>query len=171
MKAARKLSAPVGEEAAVSCAWHTGTRRCGILVSAGTRCQWHQHWMRLVDAGVVGRDQSAEFCEWWEQFQPWGVYAMNPGPWWADVALLWTCLIGLGVMPVLTAEISGELYLRRAQVRRYLHGLPWPGDPWPRHTELSLPPWQADAWQAKVDALKTTTAPTPVTEKGGCHAA
>ena len=41
----------IGAATAPLCAWRTGDRRCLIPLSSGVRCQWHTHWMRLVDVG------------------------------------------------------------------------------------------------------------------------
>lgn len=124
---------------------------CAIPVFADSRCQWHRHWLRLVDRGSLGQSQSDAFAEWWEQFQPYGCYADHPGAWWADMHVLWACLTGLGEMPVLTAVLSRELYLRRAEVRHFKLGLPWK-EPWPRVSGYPLPPWEPARWQATVNA-------------------
>lgn len=102
---------------------------------------WHAHWLRLVDAGSLGRPQAEVFAEWWEQFQPYGIYGDNPGPWWAAVEVLWPAMIGLGEPPVLTSALVNELLLRRAEVRHQRQGQPWERDPWPRVTGLPLPAW------------------------------
>jgi phospholipase/lecithinase/hemolysin len=81
--------------------------------------------VRLVDAGNLGRQQYDEFAEWWEQFQPYGRYGDNPGPWWAAIETLWPAMTGCGDAPVLTAEISLELQARRAEVRHFKSGIPW----------------------------------------------
>lgn len=134
-----------------ACAWRTGARRCRIPLSGGHRCQWHQHWMRLVDVGALGDGQEAAFRVWWEQFQPTGIYAENPGPWWADVELVWQCLTGHVDPPKLTDVLARELYIRRAEVRRYLSGLPMGETPWDRVSGWPLPAWIEDKWKAKVD--------------------
>lgn len=132
------------------CAWRTGDRPC-LIRPAGRYCQWHQTWLRLVDVGALGDGQEAQFVAWWAQFQPTGIYAGNPGPWWADVALLWASLIGLSEPPKLTDVLARELYIRRAEVRRYLSGLPMGETPWARVHGLPLPVWITEEWQAKVD--------------------
>lgn len=158
-----RTAAAMSAAAKTSCSWRTGTRLCALMPTRSGRCQWHGYWARVVDAGLVGRDQCAEFGEWWEQFQPWGVYAENPGPWWAEVNLLWACLVGLGEMPVLTNELTRELYLRRTEVRRYRQGMAWEHEPWPRVTGAPLPPWTSEQWQAKIEECKVRTV-------GGDHA-
>lgn len=136
----------------ITCAWRTGAARCQIRVRAdGLRCQWHTHWVRLVDAGHLDQQQYEAFVEWWEQFQPYGHYGDNPGPWWAAIEVLWPVLTGCGEPPVLTSEISRELQLRRAEVRHYRDGLSW-SDPWPRVMSLLLPRWEAEEWQGKINA-------------------
>lgn len=148
----RKAAAPdESEVVVVACAWMTGDRRCLIRPSGGMRCQWHQHWMRMVDAGSIGEGQEAAFRVWWEQFQPTGIYAENPGPWWADVEVLWQSLIGQAEAPKLTSELARELYIRRAEVRRFLSGLPMGETPWDRVQGLPLPVWCDDEWKDKVD--------------------
>jgi hypothetical protein len=135
-----------------TCAWHTGASRCALHVFAEQRCQWHRQWVRLVDAGNLGRQQYAEFAEWWEQFQPYGRYGDNPGQWWAALDVLWPAMTGCDVAPVLTLDISRELQARRAEVRRFKAGLDWQ-DPWPRLHGAPLPEWNREQWQAKVVAL------------------
>ena len=142
----------------VACAWRTGDRRCQIPLSGGHRCQWHQHWMRLVDVGALGEGQEVAFQVWWEQFQPTGIYSENPGPWWADAALLWDCLTGLADPPKLTDVLARELYVRRAEVRRHLSGLPMGETPWDRVFGLPLPAWNKVEWQALVNAQRTEVA-------------
>lgn len=132
------------------CAWRTGDRRC-LIRPAGKHCQWHQTWMRRVDVGALGDGQEAAFLAWWEQFQPTGLYADNPGPWWADAGLLWSCLTGHTDAPKLTDLLARELYIRRAEVRRYLSGLPMGETPWERVSRLPLPPWHQTDWQTKID--------------------
>lgn len=136
---------------AAPCAWRTGDRHC-LIRPAGKYCQWHQTWMRLVDVGSLGDGQAAAFQAWWEQFQPTGLYAENPGPWWADLSMLWASLIGLEEPPKLTDVLARELYIRRAEVRRYLSGLPMGETPWPRVHGLPLPTWSMEEWKAKVDS-------------------
>lgn len=132
------------------CAWRTGDRPC-LIRPAGKYCQWHQTWLRLVDVGALGDGQEAQFVAWWEQFQPTGIYAENPGPWWADAGLLWQAITGQAEAPKLTDVLGRELYIRRAEVRRYLSGLPMGETPWPRVHGLPLPAWITEEWQARVD--------------------
>lgn len=141
------------------CAWRTGDRRC-LIRPAGKHCQWHQHWLRRVDVGALGDGQAAAFVEWWAQFQPTGIYAENPGPWWADAGLLWQSLTGHVEAPKLTDVIARELYIRRAEVRRYLSGLPMGETPWDRVSGLPLPVWIAEEWQATVDAQREIAGPS-----------
>lgn len=138
------------------CAWRTGDRHC-LIRPVGKYCQWHQAWMRLVDVGALGDGQEAEFLAWWEQFQPTGIYAENPGPWWVDAGLLWQAIIGHAEAPRLTDVLARELYIRRAEVRRYLSGLPMGETPWERVAGLPLPEWIMQEWQAKVDAQRVRT--------------
>lgn len=133
------------------CAWRTGDRRCLVSPAGGRRCAWHTQWVRMVDAGAIGDGQEAAFLQWWEQFQPTGIYADNPGPWWADAGLLWQSLTGHVDTPKLTAELARELYVRRAEVRRYLSGLPMGETPWSRVDGLPLPYWDDDIWKRKAD--------------------
>jgi len=135
-----------------TCAWRTGAYACRMPVGSAHRCAWHQHWMRLVDAGNIGRQQFEEFAEWWEQFQPYGNYGENHGPWWAAIDVLWPALTGMDDPPLLTREIRNELMLRRVDVRHYLLGQPGPKAPWPRIEGQPLPAWRADEWQAKARA-------------------
>lgn len=135
-----------------TCGWRTGVNTCRMLRGTDKHCLWHRYWIRLVDAGVPGRPQRDEFVEWWEQFQPWGIYSDRPGQWWASIEALWPALMGVGEPPVLTQAIENELLLRRAQVRRYKQGQPWLSDPWPRRIGAPLPAWSAEQWQAKVVA-------------------
>jgi hypothetical protein len=139
------------EASAKVCQWRTGVLMCRLIPTAGKYCLWHQHWVRLVDVGNLGRQQREEFGEWWDQFQPYGLYAENPGQWWADVDVLWQCLTGHTEAPCLTDVLARELYIRRAEVRRYLSGLPMGETPWDRVSGLPLPAWIRDEWQAKVD--------------------
>lgn len=132
------------------CAWRTGDRLC-LIRPAGKYCQWHQHWMRLVDVGALGDGQEAQFVAWWEQFQPTGIYAENPGPWWVDAGMLWQAIIGQQEAPKLTDVLARELYIRRAEVRRYLSGLQMDDTPWARVYGLPLPSWITAEWHAKVD--------------------
>jgi hypothetical protein len=132
-----------------TCAWRTGAYACRLPAGSGHRCAWHAYWLRLVDAGNLGRQQYDEFGEWWEQFQPWGQYAENHGPWWAAIEALWPALTGLADPPVLTRELRNELLLRRADVRRYLTGQPSGQAPWPRLHGQPLPAWSAECWQAR----------------------
>ena len=131
------------------CGWRTGPKHCLIAVLSGSHCAWHQHWLRVVGAGNVGRQQFEEFCEWWEQFQPYGQYAENHGPWWAAVDVLWAALTGVAAVPAMTTVIANELLLRRAEVRRFRQRLPWTGDPWPRMSDMPLPAWRPEHWQPK----------------------
>jgi len=133
----------------VTCDWRTGAARCAMRVSSGLRCQWHAHWVRLVDAGNLGRQQKDEFAEWWEQFQPYGIYGDRPGQWWAALDVLWAAMTGCADAPVLTASLELELYTRRAEVGRYKQGLAWP-DHWQRLSGPPLPPWERSLWQPKV---------------------
>lgn len=151
----RKAEPVLSPPAPVTCAWRTGTHLCKLLPTSGRHCIWHSYWMRLVDAGNFERQQYEEFCEWWEQFQPYGTYGDNPGPWWAAIDVLWPALTGLGEAPVLTSGVQKELLLRRAEVRRYKHGLTWDRDPWPRMTGSPLPVWAAERWQKRIDDSKT----------------
>jgi len=149
----------VGEhEISASCGWRTGAHACKMLRSTAKHCLFHAHWIRLVDHGVFGRQQYDEFCEWWEQYQPYGPYGDQPGQWWASIAALWPALTGVGDPPVLTRAIENELYVRRAEVRRHLSGLPWLGDPWPRVQGEPLPAWTPDDWQAKASKQRTYAA-------------
>ena len=132
------------------CLWKTGDRRC-LVRPTGKYCQWHHTWLRLVDVGALGDGQEAEFVAWWQQFQPTGIYAENPGPWWADAALLWQAVTGHVQAPKLTDVLARELYIRRAEVRRYMSGLPMGETPWERLSGLPLPEWINEEWQAKVD--------------------
>ena len=144
---------------AAPCAWRTGDRHC-LIRPAGKYCQWHQTWLRLVDVGAFGDGQEAQFMAWWEQFQPTGIYAENPGPWWADVGLLWQAITGQAEAPKLTVSLARELYSRRVEVRRYLRGLPLGETPWERVHGLPLPAWITEEWQAKVDSeMKTRVLP------------
>lgn len=136
-----------------TCGWRTGDRRCQIRLTHGVRCQWHQRWVWLVDVGAIGEGQAAAFVAWWAQFQPTGIYADNPGPWWADADLLWYCLIGQGPQPVLTDVLARELYIRRCEVRRYRSGLPKGKAPWPRVSGLPLPEWIEEEWKGKMDMM------------------
>lgn len=144
---------------AAPCAWRTGDRSC-LIRPTGKYCQWHQAWLRLVDVGALGDGQEAAFVAWWEQFQPTGIYAENPGPWWADVGLLWQAITGQAEAPKLTVSLARELYSRRVEVRRYLRGLPLGETPWERVHGLPLPAWITEEWQAKVDSeMKTRVLP------------
>jgi len=144
-----ETSTPGSAQAVSGCTWRTGAHACRMPTAADRRCGWHRYWIRLVDGGNVGRQQYDEFCDWWEQFQPYGTYADNPGPWWAAIEALWPAMTGLGDPPVLTAALENELVLRRAEVRRFRVGVAWGRDPWPRVSGLPLPVWEAAAWQAK----------------------
>jgi hypothetical protein len=106
----------------------------------------------MVDAGNLGRQQYEEFAEWWEQFQPYGIYGDRPGPWWAALDVLWPAMTGCADAPVLTASLELELYTRRAEVGRYKQGLAW-DDPWQRLNGPPLPPWEPSLWQPKVLVL------------------
>ena len=132
---------------AITCAWRTGVHACKMIPTSGRYCAWHAYWMRLVDAGSIGRQQHDEFCEWWEQFQPYGIYSDTPGQWWAAVDVLWLVLTGLADKPVMTEVIAKELFLRRAEVRHYQQGLVWGLDPWPRLHDAPLPQWIDSSWQ------------------------
>ena len=145
----------IGAATAPLCAWRTGNRRCLIPLSSGVRCQWHTHWMRLVYVGELHEGQETAFRAWWAQFQPTGLYAENPGPWWADADLLWYCLTGQSDAPKLTDVLARELYIRRAEVRRYLSGLPMGETPWDRVHGLPLPTWITEEWQEKLNTAST----------------
>ena len=147
MRSTSVLSQPEKE----TCRWRTGDRRCRLQPTAVGRCAWHHHWARLVDSGAVGRGQEEEFREWWEQFQPWGVYGDRPGPWWADVEMLWSALCGFGDAPVLTVRHENELLLRRCEVFNYRQGrVAYSPHPWPRLNEAPLPQWNVDYWSKKI---------------------
>jgi hypothetical protein len=133
-----------------TCPWRTGVYQCKLLPTAGKYCQWHQYWLRLVDAGNLGRQQREEFMEWREQFQPYGIYAYNPGQWWADGEVVWAALTGVGEAPRMTEAIASELLLRRAEVRRYQQGQAWEHNPWARVDGSPLPEWSAEAWKRHV---------------------
>lgn len=145
------MSTPAPAESVRVCQWRTGVLFCQLIPTAGKYCLWHQHWVRLVDAGNLGRQQREEFGEWWEQFQPYGLYAENPGQWWAHVDVLWSCLCGYAQPTRLTDIQARELYIRRCEVRRYLSGLPMGVTPWERVYDLPLPAWIKQDWQAKVE--------------------
>lgn len=138
------------EASAKVCQWRTGVLMCRLIPTAGKYCLWHQHWVRLVDVGQLAKPQREAFGEWWEQFQPYGLYAENPGQWWADVDVLWQCLTGHTEAHRLTDVLARELYIRRAEVRRYLSGLPMGETPWERVSGLPLPPWHQRDWQARI---------------------
>lgn len=154
MKTTAKALLPAAPVSTPTCAWRTGAYVCRMMPTSARYCLFHRHWLTLIDARVFGRSQQDEFREWWEQFQPYGRYGDNPGLWWADMHVLWACLTGLGEPPLLTDALSRELYLRRAQVRRYRQGVAWERDPWPRMTGAPLPPWHAEQWQAKATAWR-----------------
>lgn len=153
MSATRVLPAAVAPEPE-RCAWRTGDRRCLVAPAGGRRCAWHTHWLRLVDVGALGDGQEAAFVAWWAQFQPTGIYAENPGPWWADAGLLWQSLTGQAEVPRLTDALARELYVRRAEVRRYRSGLPLGETPWPRVSGLPLPAWMPEEWRATVETVR-----------------
>lgn len=148
---------PVSEP--VRCVWRTGVQGCRMLPTSGRHCAWHGHWMRLVDVGNVGRQQYAEFCDWWELFQPYGIYGDHPGQWWADKHVLWQALMGEGQPPVLSESIANELLLRRAEVRRYRQGVAWGADPWARVDETPLPRWIEEEWKNKIHGSSLATNP------------
>lgn len=154
IRTVRKAEPVLSPPALVSCAFRYGSHLCKMRPTSGRHCVWHAYWLRLADAGNLGRQQYDEFIEWWEQFQPYGIYGDNPGQWWADHDLLWQAMIGVGDPPVLTPVLSKELQLRRAEVRHYKQGLPWVKDPWPRVSSLPLPAWEADVWQKKIDEAR-----------------
>lgn len=133
------------ETSGSTCTWRTGVNVCRMRRSSVKYCLFHQHWVRLVDHGVLGRQQDDELVEWLEQFQPYGPYGNQPGQWWASVDALWPALKGVADPPVLTDALSNELYLRRAQVSYARNGREWTGDPWPRLTGYPLPGWPIDA--------------------------
>lgn len=132
------------------CAWRTGTTHCRMRPS-GAYCSWHSYWLRLVEHGNLMRQQQEEFFEWWEQFQPYGIYADQPGPWWADKELLWAAIIGKQDPPAKTSEVERELILRRHEVRRYSQGLTIAIEPSERVAGLPLPSWQEDEWKKKIN--------------------
>lgn len=139
----------MGEGDAIkTCGWRTGVNTCRMLRGTDKHCLWHRYWIRLVDVCVPGRSQEDEFVEWWEQFQPYGIYGDRPGQWWGSIDALWPALTGAGDPPVLTQAMENELLLRRAQVRRYQLGVPWGSDPWPRISGEPLPVW--DEWMNKI---------------------
>lgn len=134
-----------------TCGWNTEGRPCALLSTSAGFCLWHRHWLRLIEHGAPGRNDHEEFAEWWEQFQPYGNYALNPGQWWSAIDVLWPALRGIGMSPILTHETEHELFLRRSEVHRYEHGLPaMTRAPWARLSGGPLPPWHAEDWQAKV---------------------
>lgn len=143
----RAATPPPSGSAPLSCVWRTGVYGCRMPVASERRCGWHRYWVRMADAGNIARAQYDEFCEWWEQFQPYGSYADNHGPWWAAVEALWPALTGVGDPPVMTSSIENELLLRRAEVRRFLAGQQGVVAPWPRVHGLPLPSWETDVWQ------------------------
>lgn len=132
-----------------TCRWRTGDRRCAIPTVP--HCSWHRYWLRVVEQGVIVQPQYEAFCEWWEQFQPYGTYANTPGIWWADQDVLWAALCGQGDVPYTTEDIYRELYLRRAEVRLYRAGKAFDRAPWARMSGPPLPEWSEQAWKAKVD--------------------
>lgn len=134
-----------------TCSWTIESRTCGMLATASGFCLWHRHWLRLIDDGAPGRTDHEEFADWWEQFQPYGAYGLNPGQWWAAIDVLWAALRGMGMSAILTKEIERELFLRQSEVHRYERGLSALKAPWPRVTGLPLPPWSEESWHAKVD--------------------
>lgn len=136
-----------------TCGWRTGVNACRMLRGTDKHCLWHRYWIRLLDVSVPGRSQQDEFVEWWEQFQPYGIYGDRPGQWWASIDALWPALTGVGDPPILTQAVENELLLRRAQVRRYRQGQPWTGDPWPRRSGEPLPQW--DEWKNKIDQVRS----------------
>lgn len=133
-----------------TCGWRTGVRICRMLSGTNKYCGFHAHWVRLVERGRLDRQQYDEFCVWWEQFQPWGIYGDRPGQWWASIAVLWAALTGLAEAPKLTAVINNELILRRWEVSRYVRGVAWDHDPWPRLTGEPMPKWERTEWEIKV---------------------
>lgn len=135
-----------------TCTWTSESRTCAMLASSSGLCIWHRDWLRLIEEGAPGRTDHEEFADWWEQFQPYGRYGSNPGPWWAAIEIIWAALRGFGMSPMLTKEIDRELSLRQSEVHRYEHGLAALNAPWPRVTGLPLPPWHTELWHAKVDA-------------------
>lgn len=151
MRTIRKAEPVLQPAPLLSCAFRYGAHLCKMRPTSGRHCVWHAYWLRLVDAGNIARQQYDEFCEWWEQFQPYGIYGDNPGQWWADRDVLWPAMTGLGEPPVMTSLIQRELILRRAEVRHYKQGLPSMKDPWPRIEGKPLPEWNAAQWQEKID--------------------
>ncbi len=154
MRIIRTTESVLTPPARVTCVWRTGAHTCKLLPTSGRHCAWHAHWMRLVNAGNIERQQYDEFCEWREQFQPYGRYGDNHGLWWAAIEVLWPAMIGLDEAPVLTPALESELLLRRAEVRRYRAGLAWDRDPWPRVSGMPLPVWQAEEWRKKIDVQR-----------------
>lgn len=136
------------------CAWRTGQQHCRMRPSS-RYCAWHSYWFRLVEYGNLARQQQEEFADWWEQFQPYGIYADSPGQWWADRELLWQAIIGEQAPPVMTRQIENELVLRRNEVFRARQGLVLAIDPWARLVGLPLPRWIEKEWKAKSDGGAT----------------
>lgn len=132
------------------CAWRTGQRPCRMRPSS-RYCAWHSHWFRLVDRGELAQTQHDAFTDWWEQFQPYGIYADSPGLWWADRELLWQALIGQQDPPMLTKQVENELVLRRNEVFRFRQGLALAIDPWARLVGLPLPRWVEKEWKVKAN--------------------
>lgn len=150
LRTIRKAEPIIQSPPPMTCVFRYGAHACQMRPTSGRRCVWHAYWLRMVEAGNIGKGQYDEFCEWWEQFQPYGIYGDNPGQWWADTAVLWPAMTGLGEPPVLTLACSNELILRRAEVRHYRQGLDWVRDPWPRVKGKPLPVWTAEDWQLKI---------------------
>ncbi len=130
------------------CAWRTGQKHCRMRPSS-RYCAWHSYWFRLVEYGNLARQQHDEFADWWEQFQPYGIYAERPGPWWADRELLWQAIIGEQEPPVKTRQIQSELDVRCNEVFRFRQGLVLAIDPWARLVGLPLPRWVEKEWKQK----------------------
>lgn len=132
------------------CAWRTGQQHCRMR-SSSRYCAWHSYWFRLVEYGNLARQQQEEFADWWEQFQPYGIYAGSPGQWWADRELLWQAIIGEQDPPVKTRQIERELEVRCNEVFRVRQGLVLDIDPWARLVGLPLPRWIENEWKQKIN--------------------
>lgn len=132
------------------CAWRTGQQHCRMRPTS-RYCSWHSYWFRLVQRGNLAREQREEFADWWEQFQPYGIYAESPGQWWADRDLLWSSISGEQDPPMLSKPIENELVLRRNEVFRARKGLVLAIDPWARLVGMPLPRWAKEEWKKKTD--------------------
>lgn len=133
-----------------------------MLALSDGLCQWHRHWVRLIEQGAPGRDEREEFFDWLEQFRPWGPYGHDPGQWWADGAVLWTALRGTGANPVMTGAIYRELDVRSRICQRLAHGLgPIPTVTWTRCCGWPLPEW-SEALAAQMVALRVQRPAQPL---------